>query len=249
MYKMTTRHLINNKNKSLSEIITIAAKIACGYLKIMVCEYEVENNVLTTKIEKNKRFILDINEVAINNIFIKKRNVIFSNKNNEFETLPNKFKDLYSTALGIPIPDNHLLTGIILALNENKDIPKIEDIENIEFALYYSIKIFKKKDEDKNYENKITIQDKTLDIIQNKLSIKSNEINLSENETKILELLFIKRSKITNQNEILNYCWPNEKKSTSILDVSIYRLRKKIKTINNGKDIIKTIRSKGYKIK
>ena len=243
------KFIINNKNKSLSEIITIATKIACGYLKIIVCEYQPENNLLKSKIEEDKRFILDVNEHSIKNIFIEKKNVIFSNKNNEFQTLPKEFKDLYCTALGLPIPENKQLIGIIIALNSDENIPTNKDIENIEFALHYSIKIFEKKEKYNDHEKKIIINDKILEISQNKLIIKNREIYLSENETKILELLFIKRNKITKHNEIFNYCWPNEKKSLNILDVNIFRLRKKIKSINNGKDIIRTIRSKGYKIK
>ena len=87
-----------------------------------------------------------------------------------------------------------------------------------------------------------------LNINESKLEIGNKVIYLSENETKILEILFINSNEIIKQKTIINYCWSKGKNSSSLLDVSIFRLRKKIKEINKGKDIIKTVRNKGYKI-
>ena len=79
------------------------------------------------------------------------------------------------------------------------------------------------------------------------MKIDNKLIYLSENERKILEILFNNSNKIIKPKIIINYCWPNRKNSSSLLDVTIFRLRKKIKEINKGKDIIKTVRNKGYK--
>jgi len=242
------KFIINNKNNSLNEVLTVAAKIACGYLKIIIYEYDSVNNLLQTKIQDNKKFHLDINEPLSNNIFKAKKNVIFSNKSKEFKSLPNEFITQYNTGIGMPIPANKQFSGILMALNKNEKIPTISDIENLEFALHYSIKISDNFTDETMKENIIKVGETILNINQSILQIKSKEINLSENETKILEMLFLGNNKIIKQKAIINHCWPNQKQSTSLLDVSLFRLRKKIKSNNKGKDIIKTIRKKGYKL-
>ena len=67
------KFIINNKNKSLDQIITVAAKIACGYLKILIYEYDSVNNILITKITENKRFHLDIKEQLSETVFKSKK--------------------------------------------------------------------------------------------------------------------------------------------------------------------------------
>ena len=143
---------------------------------------------------------------------------------------------------------NKKTNGIIIALNKSETTPTIEDIENLEFALYYSIKITDNFVNETENENIIRVGKNILNINESKLEIGNKVIYLSENETKILEILFINSNEIIKQKTIINYCWPMGKNSSSLLDVSIFRLRKKIKEINKGKDIIKTVRNKGYKI-
>ena len=241
------KFIINNKNKSLNEIITVAAKIACGYLKIMIYEYDPLNNFLQTKITQNKRFQLDLKEQLSESVFRAKKNIIFSKKNKEFEPLPKEFSSEYNTGISIPIPPNKKINGIIIALNKNETTPTIKDIENLEFALYYSIKISDNFLEETEKENIIKVGKNILNINESKLEIDNKFIYLSENERKILEILFNNSNKIIKPKIIINYCWPNRKNSSSLLDVTIFRLRKKIKEINKGKDIIKTVRNKGYK--
>ena len=242
------KFIINNKNKSLDQIITVAAKIACGYLNILIYEYDSVNNILITKITENKRFHLDIKEQLSETVFKSKKIVIFSKNNREFEPVPREFHSQFNTGISIPIPPNKKTNGIIIALNKSETTPTIEDIENLEFALYYSIKITDNFVNETENENIIRVGKNILNINDSKLEIGNKVIYLSENETKILEILFINTNKIIKQKTIINYCWPKGKNSSSLLDVSIFRLRKKIKEINKGKDIIKTVRNKGYKI-
>tara|TARA_Y100001936_G_scaffold248570_1_gene296774 strand:- start:14754 stop:15518 length:765 start_codon:yes stop_codon:yes gene_type:complete len=242
------KFIINNKNKSLDEIITVAAKIACGYLRIIVYEYDPSNKLLQTKIVGNKRFHIDLNEQLSESVFKDKKTIIYSNKNNQFGSLPKEFRSKYNTGICIPIPANNKFNGILLALNKNENKPTNEELENLEFSLYYSIKITDNFTEETDKENIIKAGKSILNINQSKLEMNNKEIYLSENEIKILEILFLSRNKIIKQKEIIDYCWPNKNKSSSLLDVNIFRLRKKIREINKGKDIIKTVRNKGYKV-
>ena len=82
--------------------------------------------------------------------------------------------------------------------------PTIEDIENLEFSLYYSIKITDNFVNETQNENIIRVWKNILNINDSKLEIGNKVIYLSENETKILEILFINTNKIIKQKTIIN---------------------------------------------
>lgn len=86
----------------------------------------------------------------------------------------------------------------------------------------------------------------TLDLHLSILKYKSQEIELTRNEFRILYYFFINEQRIITKDELLEYLW-NDKYylDENILIVNINRLRKKAKEIGI-KEIIKTIRGSGY---
>lgn len=98
-----------------------------------------------------------------------------------------------------------------------------------------------------NYKE-ITVKNYTLDLHLSLLKSNDKEIELTRNEFLILYYFFTNPNRVITKEELLEYLW-NDKYylDENILTVNLNRLRKKVSEIGI-KDIIKTIRGKGYKI-
>lgn len=93
---------------------------------------------------------------------------------------------------------------------------------------------------------KIEHRDFILNIADNSISKKNNEIKLTETECKILTLLLLAPKQVFSKEEILNYAWDQElNNNTSVVPQAISILRKKL--YRDGIDAIDTVKGKGYK--
>lgn len=87
-----------------------------------------------------------------------------------------------------------------------------------------------------------------LDIIQGILYYKSEKIELTKNETKIIYLLMKNSGKIVTRETIMNELWQSEEFiDENTLTVGINRLRKKLEEYDL-KDFLITKRGKGYMV-
>ncbi len=80
------------------------------------------------------------------------------------------------------------------------------------------------------------------------LSISSQEVELTEKEFLMMELMLKNSEKALSRREIAEYVWQNTTDSTNIVDVYINFLRKKIESISRKK-LIQTVRGIGYILK
>lgn len=80
------------------------------------------------------------------------------------------------------------------------------------------------------------------------LSLGPNDVELTEKEFLILELLFKSSERPLTRREIAEYVWQNTTDSTNIVDVYINFLRKKIESVTARK-YIHTVRGIGYTLK
>jgi two-component system, OmpR family, copper resistance phosphate regulon response regulator CusR len=80
------------------------------------------------------------------------------------------------------------------------------------------------------------------------LSVESKEVELTEKEFLIIELLLRNNERPLTRKEIAEYVWQNGTESTNIVDVYINFLRKKIESISSHK-YIHTVRGIGYVLK
>ncbi|MUJ25718.1 winged helix family transcriptional regulator [Aliivibrio fischeri] len=93
---------------------------------------------------------------------------------------------------------------------------------------------------------KIEHRDFILNIADNSISKKNNEIKLTETECKILTLLLLAPKQVFSKEEILNYAWDQElNNNTSVVPQAISILRKKL--YREDIDAIDTVKGKGYK--
>jgi DNA-binding response OmpR family regulator len=91
-------------------------------------------------------------------------------------------------------------------------------------------------------------RDMTLDPLDRKLSIGQNNVELTDKEYMIMELLLKNSDRPLSRREIAEFVWQESGDSTNIVDVYINFLRKKIESISRKK-YIHTVRGTGYILK
>ena len=94
----------------------------------------------------------------------------------------------------------------------------------------------------------VRYRDMTLDPLNRKLSIGRNDVELTDKEYMIMELLVKNSDRPVSRREVAEFVWQESGDSTNIVDVYINFLRKKIESISRKK-YIHTVRGTGYILK
>lgn len=95
-------------------------------------------------------------------------------------------------------------------------------------------------------QNKIDCENFILNISESKLEKEDKQIDLTKNESKILQCLAKKRNKIVAREEIMDFLWSTDEfVDDNSLTVNIARVRNKLEEIGL-KDILETKRGQGY---
>lgn len=96
--------------------------------------------------------------------------------------------------------------------------------------------------------NILRYKELTLEPYTRKLNTPNGEIDLTEKEFMILELMIKNKEKVLSRREIGEYVWHNVQDTTNIVDVYVNFLRKKIESLS-PKKYIHTVRGMGYMLK
>ena len=95
----------------------------------------------------------------------------------------------------------------------------------------------------------IKFKDITLNIVEGKLYFKGENVDLTKNELKIMNILMSNQEKIVSREEIIEELWDTDEFiSENTLTVNVNRLRKKLKSIGL-EDVIETKKGQGYIIR
>ena len=95
-------------------------------------------------------------------------------------------------------------------------------------------------------QDKITIQDFTINLSNSTIVRNGKEIELTKNELKILRYLTERKNTIVSRNEIMNFLWESESFiDDNTLTVNMTRLKNKLEELDL-KDLIITKRGQGY---
>ena len=95
----------------------------------------------------------------------------------------------------------------------------------------------------------IKFKDITLNIVEGKLYFKGENVDLTKNELKIINMLMSNQEKIVSREEIIEELWDTDEFiSGNTLTVNVNRLRKKLKSIGL-EDVIETKKGQGYIIR
>ena len=95
----------------------------------------------------------------------------------------------------------------------------------------------------------IKFKDITLNIVEGKLYFKGENVDLTKNELKIINMLMSNQEKIVSREEIIEELWDTDEFiSENTLTVNVNRLRKKLNSIGL-EDVIGTKKGQGYIIR
>ena len=95
----------------------------------------------------------------------------------------------------------------------------------------------------------IKFKDITLNIVEGKLYFKGENVDLTKNELKIINMLMLNQEKIVSREEIIEELWDTDEFiSENTLTVNVNRLRKKLSSIGL-EDVIETKKGQGYIIR
>ena len=176
----------------------------------------------------------------------------------------NSNPDLILLDINLPYFNGHYIckeirkklnTPIIVVTSLNNDIEELTSINlgaddfitkpyNPQILLARISSILRRTNS--NFNEKISHNG--LDLILSKSIVKynNNEIELTRNEIKILNVLILNANNIVYRDEIMNELWQSDTFiDDNTLTVNINRLRKKLEQIG-AKDYIKTKRGQGY---
>ncbi|SCJ27007.1 Transcriptional regulatory protein walR [uncultured Clostridium sp.] len=102
--------------------------------------------------------------------------------------------------------------------------------------------------ENKNSNNKITIDNLILDFDKMEFTKDSNKINLSKTEQKLLKMLITNKGRVLTREQLIDNVWDNDSEfvEENALTVNIKRLREKIEDNKSKPKYIKTVYGIGY---
>ena len=102
--------------------------------------------------------------------------------------------------------------------------------------------------ENKNSNNKITIDNLILDFDKMEFTKDNNKINLSKTEQKLLKMLITNKGRVLTREQLIDNVWDNESEfvEENALTVNIKRLREKIEDNKSKPKYIKTVYGIGY---
>ena len=102
--------------------------------------------------------------------------------------------------------------------------------------------------ENKNTNNKITIDNLILDFNKMEFTKDNNKINLSKTEQKLLKMLITNKGRVLTREQLIDNVWDNDSEfvEENALTVNIKRLREKIEDNKSKPKYIKTVYGIGY---
>lgn len=102
--------------------------------------------------------------------------------------------------------------------------------------------------ENKNSNNKITIDNLILDFDKMEFTKDNNKINLSKTEQKLLKMLITNKGRVLTREQLIDNVWDNDSEfvEENALTVNIKRLREKIEDNKSKSKYIKTVYGIGY---
>ena len=102
--------------------------------------------------------------------------------------------------------------------------------------------------ENKNTNNKITVDNLILDFDKMEFTKDNNKINLSKTEQKLLKMLIKNKGRVLTREKLIDNVWDNDSEfvEENALTVNIKRLREKIEDNKSKPKYIKTVYGIGY---
>ncbi len=171
----------------------------------------------------------------------------------------------FTTGIVVPLLKYGTPFGAVYALRRDVAVPTEHEIYLAELAVAHGsrtlpVVVRNTTDEDgseimasRSYASvrdllPLNFDDFQIDPIREQARFGNTDVSLSRTEFLMLYTLGSKPNEIVPHHVLLETCWPNDFPALSAVDATVYRLRKKLSLASNGmgKQIVKTVRGKGY---
>ena len=86
----------------------------------------------------------------------------------------------------------------------------------------------------------------TVDPVYESIEVAGVAISLSRTEFTLVHTLAQEPGTVVPHHALLEACWPDEAPSLTAVDSMVYRLRRKLSQAPHGKEIVRTVRGRGY---
>ena len=197
--------------------------------------------------------------------------IVISNTDPQADTLP-AWAENAGFLQGIVAPINHGLDtiGVVYVLSKSITLPTLNEIEQLEliinfssqsaFALGYetstterqSFRICETPTNPSSGDSvaptqPIQMEGFALNPESERMEVYGMLISLSPTEFLLMHALASNPKKPISTEVIMSICWSeNSRPANNAVDVAVFRLRKKLHKTPSGREIIKTVRGKGY---
>ena len=171
----------------------------------------------------------------------------------------------FKSAIVAPVSRGFDTLAVIYVLKMSKELPTLKEIEQLELVIDYAVNKSNKLAETGssinlqsprglpfiskgvNSAKTIEIEGFKLDPELSRLDLGGNSLSLSPTEFSLVYQLATSPKKPVPTEILMDRCWNKQSRpADNAVDVAIFRLRKKLRKLESGQDIIKTVRGIGY---
>ncbi len=196
--------------------------------------------------------------------------LVYGASDNPVDDLP-----LWATARGftvglvMPLSRNGKTFGAVYALRREPQSPTDAEIHMAELAVLHGSRtlpvlvkdfVLHEEDEALTYTpsaqeqvrdlQRLSFEGLDIDPVREQAELGGQAVSLSRTEFLMLYTLGMQPGEIVPHHVLLEVCWPDDFPALSAVDATVYRLRKKLSLAmpGAGKDLVKTVRGKGYRL-
>ena len=172
----------------------------------------------------------------------------------------------FVSAVVTPLVSGMEAVGVVYALRADRHIVSMAELEQTELIASFGAKILssasgpaaagrsaslasifdRRSRIDTPSKPPVTLSGISLDPDRDGFQISGADVALSRTEFALVYALARSPNVVVSQRQLIEAGWSGEAPGDTAVDVTMYRLRKKLAQVPGGKDLIQTVRGKGY---
>jgi DNA-binding winged helix-turn-helix (wHTH) protein len=173
----------------------------------------------------------------------------------------------YVSGLVLPVTRGMDLLGIVYALRRQPSVTTVSEIEQLELVAAFASRMFsgsgsgyapsagmldsllgRRAHDQATAQPVISLPGVKLDPAREHTEIGGVSVSLSRTEFALLYALASNPGEAFEAAVLAQTCWEGDAPNDNAVDVTVYRLRRKLARVPAGQDLIQTVRGRGYMI-
>lgn len=184
----------------------------------------------------------------------------------EASDLPGWARELgFVSGIVLPVNRGMELQGIVYALRRQPSTPSVYEIEQMELIAAFASRMFsgagagaapsagmldsflsRRSHEEPAPHRAISLPGLSLDPGREHAELNGVSVSLSKTEFALLYALAGTPGDVLDAGTLARTCWEGETPNDNAVDVTVYRLRRKLSRVPGGGNLIRTVRGRGY---